>query len=169
MSIIYDDEINILLNVHVLLVSVHNLVMGWVVRNIYIHLQIFLVFTVDVLRLRPVQLGVVVPQQLGQGLEVKLFPELSEGLEQRGVEAVQLGMVHGGEEVVQEVVTEGGVHQRPRQPFGWNVNRYLLGVLAFFTQNLLRSPSDTPNTWKVSKASVQSVPRVRSSQFRPPG
>ena len=47
-------------------------------------------------------------------------------------------------------------------------DRYLLGVFAFFTQNLLRSPSDTPNTWKVSKASVQSVPRVRSSQFRPP-
>ena len=66
--------------------------MGWVGRNIYIHLQIFLVFTVDVLRLRPVQLGVVVPQQLGQCLEVKLFPELSEGLEQRGVEAVQLEM-----------------------------------------------------------------------------
>ena len=64
--------------------------MGWVGRNIFIHLQIFLVFTVDVLRLRPVQLGVVVPQQLGQCLEVKLFPELSEGLEQRGVEAVQL-------------------------------------------------------------------------------
>ena len=66
--------------------------MGWVGRNIYIHLEIFLVFTVDVLRLRPVQLGVVVPQQLGQCLEVKLFPELSEGLEQRGVEAVQLEM-----------------------------------------------------------------------------
>ena len=44
------------------------------------------------MRLRPVQLGVVVPQQLGQGLEVKLFPELGECLEQRGVEAVQLEM-----------------------------------------------------------------------------
>ena len=55
-----------------------------------VFIQIFLVFTVDVLRLRPVQLGVVVPQELGQGLEVKLFPELGECLEQRGVEAVQL-------------------------------------------------------------------------------
>ena len=44
------------------------------------------------MRLGPVQLGVVVPQQLGQGLEVKLFPELGECLEQRGVEAVQLEM-----------------------------------------------------------------------------
>ena len=34
----------------------------------------------------------VVPQQLGQGLEVELFPELGEGFEQRGVEAVQLEM-----------------------------------------------------------------------------
>ena len=55
-----------------------------------------------------------------------------------------------------------------KKPSGWKVNLYRLGVTAFLTQNLLSVDCGTPNTWKVSNASVQSVPLVSSSQLRPP-
>ena len=55
-----------------------------------------------------------------------------------------------------------------KNPSGWKVNLYLLGVTAFLTQNFLSRDCGTPETWNVSKASVQSVPWVSSSQLLPP-